>query len=530
MLLVFGECELDLERRELHRDGAAVHVRAKVFDVLAYLILNRDKVVSRDDLLSHGWPGLTVSDATLSGCIFSVRKAIGDDVGDPRFIKTLRGQGFRFIGDVTGEGAIGAAMNDAARTAPAHARDDGLSVAVLPFANLNDDTKLNYLADGLSEDITSQLSRFKALTVIARNSSFQYRGPAIDIKKIGLELAVDYILEGSVRCRDEAFRVTAQLIHAPTTKHIWSESYDGPIGDIFALQDQIAESIAVVIKPEIDMAEISRAGQTVAGSLRGQEMAWRARALLDRSRAEAEPALYADGMKLAEQAAALDPHCRQAWWTIALANFLLAFARKVADPEAVLRRAREAAEKMRTLDRNDHNAYMSLGWINYIERDFAAAVRNLDQAHALNPNCTMTLMMMGVIAIASGEAKNGTRHIRRAMRLSPRDLWLGFMLAAQGFACFALDQFDEGIEFMRRAIEREPNAPANHVILAACLAENGELAAAAAAIRSQRRISENYLNEYLDGMRLPFQDPKLSARYAAALRRAAEAADRGMDS
>ena len=359
---------------------------------------------------------------------------------------------------------------------------------------------------------------------IARNSSFQYRGLANDIRKIGAELQVDYILEGSVRCSDDSFRATAQLIHAPSTKHVWAESYDGRIEDLLALQDDISQTIVTNIAPEIDLEEIRWASGPHLGDLRAQEMAWRARALLDRARSEANPEFFRQGMDLAEQAAALDPRCRQAWWTISFANYVLAFARAGNDQEALLDRAREAAEKLRGLDRNDHSAYMSLGWVSYVERDFERAMTNLRQAHELNPNCTMTLMVMGVIATASGQAATGYEQICRAMRLSPRDLWLGFMLAGRGFACYALGRFEEGIECARRAIEREPHAPANHIILAACLAESDDLDGAGAAIAGQRRINENLLLGYLAGERLPFQDPEQAERFQSALRRAADAA------
>jgi Flp pilus assembly protein TadD len=169
---------------------------------------------------------------------------------------------------------------------------------------------------------------------------------------------------------------------------------------------------------------------------------------------------------------------------------------------------------------------MLLGWISFIERDFERGLTNLSHAHELNPNCTMTLMQLGVLLTSLGRAKAGDTHLRQAIRLSPRDLWLGFMFAALGFTCYALESYEEGIDFLRRAIEREPQAPANHVILAASLVEIGDLDGAGAAIRAQRHISENYFLEYLDGKRLPYQDPKTAERYAAALRRAAQAADR----
>ncbi len=526
MHVAFGDCVLDLDRRELRRNGETVHTRAKVFDVLSYLVANRDRVLHRDELMAHGWPGLTVSDTTLSTCILSVRRAIGDDVGDPRFIKTLRGQGFRFIADVT---SLDAEEGDSAQPVPdygqpAHARDDALSIAVLPFANLNKDPKLDYLADGLAEDVITALSRFKAFAVIARNSSFQYRGLANDIKKIEAELQVDYVLEGSVRCADDLFRATAQLIHAPTTKHVWAENYDGKIENLLALQDDISQKIATNIAPQIDLEEIRRAPSESSGDLRAQEMAWQARALLDRARSEGKPALYMDCIELAEKAAALDPKCRQAWWVVSVANFLIAFARQGSDPDAHLERSRTAAEKLRAIDPNDHSAYMALGWVGYIARDLERALTNLTHAHALNPNCTMTLMLMGVAVTSVGRAEEGYEHLIRAMRISPRDIWLGFMQAAQGLTCFALERYQEGVELSRKAIDREPYAPANHIILAACLAELGDMEGAAAAIRAQRDINDVFLQEYLDRKRLPFQIPEIAEHYADALHRAADAA------
>ena len=530
MHYAFGDCDLDLERRELRRGGALAHTRTKVFNVLVFLLENRDRVITRDELLNHSWPGLTVSDATLSSCILSVRRAIGDDGRDPKLIKTLRGQGFRFIGDVaTDEHSEDAPLttandvseHDAQTARPAHARENSLSIAVLPLANLNNDPKLDFLGEGLAEDITTKLSRFKAFTVIARNSSFLYRGSDDKISEIAAELRVDYVLEGSVRCDDNHFRATSQLIFAPTAKQLWAETFDGPIDQLFALQDEISQKIAMSIKPEVDLAEIRRASGPHHSDLRAQEIAWRARAFLDRARLEGKPALYREGMELAETAAAQDPQCRQAWWTISVANILVAFARQGDEAQTALLRAREAAEKLRMLDRNDHTAYMALGWIHYIERDISRALTNLDHAHSLNANCTMTLMFLGVVNTAAGDAKSGFEHLRQAVRLSPRDLWLGFMRAAQGLACFALERFEDGVYFAQQAIEREPYAPANHTILAACLAETGDLVGASAAIHAQRKINNTFLQEYLDGNRVPYQAPEIAARYINALRRAA---------
>ena len=345
---------------------------------------------------------------------------------------------------------------------------------------------------------------------------------------IGAELDVRYILEGSVRCDETAFRASARLVHVPTNQHIWANSYDGEIENLFSVQDDITKRIATNIKPEIDLAEIRRAAtRSQTGSLRAQELAWQARALLDRARMERESAFHSEGVALAEEAAALDPECRQAWWTISVGNYLTAFARQGSNPEAHLKRARESAEKLRALDRNDHSAYTSLGWISYIERDFDRALPNLEYAYELNPNCTMTLMLMGVILTSAGRTAQADEYISRAIRLSPRDIWLGFMLAAKAFNDYAMGEYEDGVANIRRAIEREPVAPANHVILAACLSELGDLDGATAAIRRQREISTPFLDEYFSRTCLPYQDPDLAERYATALNRAADAAAHG---
>ena len=500
-----------------------MHTRTKVFDVLSFLIANRDRLVSRDELLAHAWPNVNVSDATLSSCIRSVRKLLGDEGNQQRYIKTLRGQGFRFIAEVSTESDT--AQRTVTDSETASRQDNGLAIAVLPFASLNSDRNLDYLADGLAEDITTALSRFKAFTVIAQSSSFQFRGSQKSPAEIGDELGVHYILEGSVRCNRSAFRATTHLIHVPSGQHIWANSYDGEVGNFFAVQDDITKMTATNIKPEIDLAEIHRAtNRTQTGNLRAQEIAWQARALLDRARMESAPALHVEGIALAEEAAALDPKCRQAWWTISVGNFLTAFARQGKNPEAHLKRSREAAETLRALDRNDHTAYMSLGWISYIERDFDRAMTNLEYAYALNSNCTMTLMLMGLILASAGKPDLADEYLSRAIRLSPRDLWLGFMLAAKAFGYYVMGQYADGVRYVRRAIEREPGAPANHVILAACLAETGDMEGAAAAILKQREISAQYLEEYLSRKRLPFREPVLAERYAAALSRADVAA------
>ena len=524
MRLTFGNCVLDPSRGELRRDGEAVHVRAKVFDVLGYLCLNRDRVVSRDELLSHVWPDVTVSDATLSSTIRAMRRAIGDDARNPRYLKTLHGRGYRFVADVGVEQELG---DIAAEAGAPGQQAENVAIAILPFENRNAEPGLDYLAEGLPEDIITDISRFKLLTVIARNSTFRYRANAVDIRQVGKDLGANYVLQGSVRRVGDAVRVTAQLSHAPTTKQLWADRYDSPIETMAVLQDEIVRQIVASVWPEVTLEEFRQASSYPTESPRAVETAWRARMLMERSRTEGKQELYAEGMRLAEEAVALDPQCRNAWHIVALGNTLLAFARVGQETGEFASRARQAVEMLRSLDRNDHRAHMMLGWLGYIERDLTQAEMHLSLAHDLNPNCTMTLTMLGVVATALGRAQDGYDAIARAIRLSPRDFWLGFMLASQAFACFALDRFEEGVVLARRAIQVQPHAPANHLILAGCLAVTGDLDGAAAAIRRQRTINEPLLRRYENGEQSPYTNQAISERYLSAIRTAIAAADSG---
>ena len=274
MHFVFGDCVLDPDRRELTRRSEVVSVGPKVFDLLVHLVRNRERVVSKDDLLQAVWDGRIVSESTLTSHINAVRKAIGDSGEEQRLIRTLARKGFRFIGaveeiqssDDVKSPPIGFAKPDAT-SAQALALPDKPSIAVLPFLNLSGDPEQEYFADGVVEDIISALSRIRWLFVIARNSSFTYKGRAVDVKQVGRELGVRYVLEGSVRKAANRVRITGQLIDATTAAHLWADRFEGTLDDIFELQDQITASVVGAIAPQLERAEIERAKRKPTESL-----------------------------------------------------------------------------------------------------------------------------------------------------------------------------------------------------------------------------------------------------------------------
>lgn len=267
MRYLFEEFALDTEKRELHRGTNAVSVTPQAFDVLLYLIRNRERVVSKDDLISAIWNGRVVSDAALATRLNAARAAIGDAGEEQRLIKTLQRKGFRFVGQVVEIDWQALANSTVQPPEVAVAPSDKPSIAVLPFQNLSGDPEQEYFADGLVDDIITALSRFRALFVIARNSSFTYKGKAVDIKRVGQQLGVRYVLEGSVRKAGKRLRITGQLINAATGSHLWADRFDGLLDDIFDLQDKVTQQVVGAIAPEVDRAEMERASRRPASNI-----------------------------------------------------------------------------------------------------------------------------------------------------------------------------------------------------------------------------------------------------------------------
>jgi TolB-like protein len=280
---LFDEYAFDTDRRELHRGVDVVSIAPQVFDLLDYLIRNRERVVSKDDLIKAIWDGRIVSDAALTTRVNVARSAIGDSGEEQRLIKTLPRKGFRFVGTVReAQRPLSVAVTDipAEQPKPALPLPDKPSLAVLPFTNLSSDPEQEYFADGMVEDIITGLSRSKSLFVIARHSSFTYKGKAVDIKQVGRELGVRYVLEGSVRNAGNRVRIAGQLIDATTGAHLWADRFDSQLEDIFDLQDQVTSRVIGAIFPQLERAEIERAKRKPTESLQAYDYYLRAIQLL----------------------------------------------------------------------------------------------------------------------------------------------------------------------------------------------------------------------------------------------------------
>ena len=301
MVFGFGDHVLDTERRELRRGAELIALEPQVFDLLVYLVRNRGRVVSKADLIDGVWGGRIVSDSALTTRLNAARKAVNDSGEAQRVIRTLARKGVRFVAEVTEDGIL---EPPAAAPEPPIALTDKPSIAVLPFANLSGDPEQEYFADGMAEEIITALSRIRWLFVIARNSSFTYKGQVIDVKRVGRDLGARYVLEGAVRKAGDRVRITAQLIDATNGVHLWADRFDRSLEDVFKLQDNVAASVAGVIEPASQAAEAARSAARATTDLGAYDCYLRALAVFYPMTKEA----VLEALALLEQAIAIDRH------------------------------------------------------------------------------------------------------------------------------------------------------------------------------------------------------------------------------
>src|SRR5690242_15041392 len=273
---VFADFVLDADRRELRRDSELIALEPQVYDLLLHLVQHRDRVVTKDDLIASIWDGRITSDATLTSRIYAARKAIGDSGRRQKMIRTIPRKGLRFVAEVRApstDDELGLYCAEPACTdlrAPIAAALQPLNrpaIAVLPFANMSDDPEQDYFSDGISEDLITALSKLRWFFVIARNSSFVYKGKSVNIRDVAESLGVGYVIEGSVRKEGDRVRITAQLNDVATGSHLWAERYDRDVSGVFAVQDEITEAIVASIEPQLYVGENVRSRRSAPQSL-----------------------------------------------------------------------------------------------------------------------------------------------------------------------------------------------------------------------------------------------------------------------
>ena len=475
---------LDPERRELTRGTEPVPLGPRVFDLLLYFVRHRERVVGKDELLAAVWNGRIVSESTLTSHVNAVRAAIGDSGESQRLLRTAARKGYRFVGEV-----LEAEASGSARAAPSIAASLALpgrpSIAVLPFVNLSGDPTQEYFVDGVVEDIIAALSRIGWLFVIARNSSFVFRGRAADAKEVGRELGVRYVLEGSLRKAANRVRITGQLVDAATGAMLWSERFEGRLDDIFELQDELATSVVGAIAPQLERAEIERATHKPTGSLDAYDFHLRAMAHVHRGTREA----IDEAQRLCAKAIASDPAFAAAYGLAAWCRFWRKANGWMADREEEIAEGTRLAQRAIELGRDDAIALARGGHaLAHLTGDLERGIALLDRARALNPNLAAAAYLGGFLRIWYGDPDGAIELLTQAMRLSPLDPELYRMQAGLAVAHLFAGRIDEAASWSGRALAELPSFLVTSAVLAATHAHAGRSDEAARAMQRVREL------------------------------------------
>jgi len=473
--LVFGDYVLDRERRELRRGSEQIALEPQVFDVLTHLVQNRDRVVTKDDLIASVWDGRIVSDSTLTSRINAARRAVGDRGDKQAIIKTYARKGFRFVGDVRiggdGDGSSGPAERGeiapaaALPQADASVADEGRrpgaalkwggrpSVAVLPFSNLSGDPEQEYFSDGITEDIITALSRHRSLAVITRNGNFASKGAGGDLRQAGLTLGAEYLVEGSVRKAGERVRISTQLVETEGGRQLWAEKYDRDMQNLFALQDEITTTIAARIEPEVGLAERLRVERKAVPALH----AWDFFRLGTKHFYKSTPADNLEAQRLFRRAIELDANLAEAYGYLSYA-IVLSMVYFDAEPnEERLAEAVAIGRKGVELDDQDGLIRFMYGRALLATKAYGDALAELETAVELNPCLALSYCGLGDSLAYEGRITEAIPYFQKAIELSPYDPLRWAFYSYRALAHIFAQDFELASDWAQKAT-RVPNA------------------------------------------------------------------------
>ena len=513
MQFLFADHMLDTDTRELRCNGAPIAVQPLVFDLLVYLLQNRDRVVTKEDLLAALWGGRTVADSTLATHMNAARRAIGDRGDEQKLIRTVARKGVRFVGEVQSRSASHEPAPQSSR--PAAVPPSGRpAIAVLPFNNMSGEAAQEYFSDGISEDLITALSKLRWFFVIARNSSFSYKGRAVPMKQLADELGVDYVVEGSVRKDGGRVRITVQLIDVATGSHVWAERYDRELADVFAVQDEITEAIVAAIEPQIYAAENFRARRKAPESLDAWERVMRALSHFWRMTREDNTA----AQKLLEQAIAIDPNYAQALAVLAVSR---TFGARMGweDTQASAEFAERAGLVAIRADGEDPWAHLALGaaysYLGRIEDSLAC----YETAISLNPSFSLAHGYYALVLSWNGRFREGAEAARRALNLSPRDPISAIFYGVAAYAAYVERDYAEAIRLSRESIRLRNDFVAGYRVITAAAGMAGDIELARTMLPELRRVHPDISLEWV-ARQLPLPLVEEREHFLEGLRRA----------
>src|SRR6516225_7557258 len=488
----FGRFRFDPGLRELRRDGEPVKLHRRALDILCALATAKGEVVGKDDLMARLWPGRIVEEGNVHVHVSALRKALDGHGEGHSYVVTVPGRGYRLAG-------LAGSPEAAPSAAQGLPLPDKPSIAVLPFVNMSGDPEQEYFADGMVEEIITALSRIRWLFVIARNSSFTYKGKAVDVKQVGRELGVRYVLEGSVRKAGGRVRITSQLIDALTGTHLWADRFDGSLEDVFELQDNVAITVAGVIEPTLQVAEAARSAQRPATDATAYDLYLRALAAFFPVTREG----VITALKCIEQAVAIDPHYAPALAWTAVCHLRLISEGWVEQPEAHRAKAIDLAHQALQAGESDPGVLANAALVlAQFGEDIEVMTELIDRALTLNPSFARGWFRSGLIRIYAGQHDLAIGHLETSMRLSPRER-IGTPLQWIGMALFFKRQFAEAASKLLLSIQDNPGSPTPYRALVACYAHMGRLGEARATNAKLRSLTS-----LLMPTNLPYRRPE----------------------
>ncbi|HNR22045.1 MAG TPA: winged helix-turn-helix domain-containing protein [Steroidobacteraceae bacterium] len=434
--ITFGPFRFEAATLRLWNGAGEVKLTPKAATVLAVLVRHAGTPVSKAALFSEAWPGTIVSDDALVSCVQELRRALGDDAREPRYIETRHRSGYRFVAGIGGPLPAGAAMPPSARTT---------TIAVLPFTDMSPGRDQDYFCEGLAEELIDALSHIEGLCVAARSSSFRFRGAGVDLADVGHKLGVGSIVEGSVRKAGDRLRITVQLIEVASGFHRWSKRFDRELGDIFAIQDEIAESVATTLRGGALSGEEKRALRRPETGAEPYEYYLRGRQSLHRMR---RPDLNRS-REMFEQAIELDGQFAPAWAGLATVHALLYEWWGSAPGD--LERADFASDRALALAPQLADAHVARGYVLAQHRRYEEAEHYFEAGIRINPNLYDAYYYFGRACFARGEIERSAVLFGRAAEVSPEDFQSKFLMAQ---SLFMLGRREEASRANRECLER----------------------------------------------------------------------------
>ncbi len=467
--------------------------------------------------------GITVSES-IRAAVKTKAGAVFEDQGEQpvkNIAEPVRAYRLRRAGTVAPQAALCASAAPAVPAGePALPLPDKPSIAVLPFTNMSGDVEQEYFADGIAEDIITELSRFQSIFVIARNSTFTFKGRSVDVQGVARQLGVHFVLEGSVRRAGQRVRITAQLIDGLTGNHVWAERYEDVLDDVFDLQERITAQIVGTLVPEIEREEMRLAERGARRFTEADDLAWRANKAIADAVFEGVPALALEAGRIAQTAIDRDRRCWLAWQALCSSHGHRVFFGWTDDRAGSLAVAAHAADTMLSLAPRESRSWVARGQVRHLAGDVERGLADLRRAHELNPSDSRATFGLASVEAAAGNFERARTLAAQALRISPQDRWVGVAHLAYALAAFIERDFDALRHWGELAIQSHPAAPIRRALMIACAAETGDAELLRTHRDYLRGVAPDFVPSLFRGDHRPYHHPEHMAMLLASLRKA----------